>query len=89
MVHPNARILNARNTSRGVEARSLILSYLEARGDATTREVAEGVSLGVRSAYFHLRRLAEARSVVRLSRRPARWEVTLLGQKRISAFLPA
>lgn len=89
MTHPNARILNARNTARGIKARSLILGFLEGRREeATTKEIAEGASLKVYQVYFHLLRLTEAGNVMRLSRRPARWEISDIGQKRISIFLP-
>lgn len=84
MIHPNARILNRRNTSVGMETRSSILNYLEEEdAEATAREIAEAIDLKRQIIYFHLNRLHGAKFVKKRSTHPIKWSLSGFGQKRL------
>ncbi|MFQ5870898.1 MAG: winged helix-turn-helix domain-containing protein [Candidatus Geothermarchaeales archaeon] len=88
-MHPNARILDSRNTWKGVEVRSRILEYLEKSGEGQpVSEIAEGLTIPTYQAYFHLRRLYDRRLVTRKEKRPMKWRSSPLGQKRITPYIP-
>ncbi|MFQ5950610.1 MAG: winged helix-turn-helix domain-containing protein [Candidatus Geothermarchaeales archaeon] len=88
-MHPNARILDSRNTWKGVEVRSKILEYLEkAEEGEPVSEISHALTLPAHRIYFHLGRLYQRRLVTRREKRPMKWTSSPLGQKRITPYVP-
>jgi len=80
--HPNAYLVNVRNTRRGLEARSKILECLQRIAyDAKTLAVKTELPYSV--VMHHLRLLWREAIVSREGSRPFMWALSGLGQKRL------
>ncbi|MHC1636265.1 MAG: helix-turn-helix domain-containing protein [Candidatus Methanospirareceae archaeon] len=82
--HPNAYLVHRRNVIDGLRARTRIIEVLMANEEEmSAREISEVSELSYSSSFHHLRLLEEERIVRREGRRPYRWRLTGLGQKRL------
>ncbi len=80
--HPKAFLSQKRNVSRGLTARTKILSLLE-KSPQSARMLAEKVGLRYASILHHLH-LLEAESITtRGSEKPYLWRLTGAGQQRL------
>jgi len=81
--HPNAYLTSIRNVTRGLRARTRILSVLEKKSaDAKTTAKEAGLSYSV--VLHHLKLLMAEDIVDRKGGRPYSWTLTGLGQKRLT-----
>lgn len=80
--HPNAYLTSVRNVRRGLEARTRILSVLDARsGDART--VADKAAMHYGVVLHHLKLLRSEGIVRREGVRSSIWATTGVGQRRL------
>jgi len=83
-LHPNSWLPRIRNVASGLESRSLVLTVLEG-GERTAKEVAEETGMSYLRVLHHLHLLEDFRVVERDdARRPYRWSLTGLGQRRLA-----
>ncbi len=83
--HPNAYLGEIRNTQQGLASRTKILRTLE-RKNATAGRLAEDTRLHYAVVLHHLRLLETERIVLRVrKKKPYLWELTGLGQQRLTA----
>ncbi|MEM2911178.1 MAG: helix-turn-helix domain-containing protein [Candidatus Bathyarchaeia archaeon] len=80
--HPNAYLADFRNVKPGLKARTAILNVLE-KGNADAKTIAREAGLPYGVVMHHLK-LLEIKGIVQKKEvRPAVWELTGLGQKRL------
>ena len=82
LIEAEAVLSNRRNTLKGIESRSRIISFLRVR-TASTREISEHVKLSRNGTLYHLRLLREAGTVIK---RGKYWKVHIR-QRRIDSYL--
>ena len=81
--HPNAFLTLIRNYTRGLVARTGILSVLE-RGIANAKAIAQKTGLKYGTVLYHLH-LLESEKILRVGeKKPYVWEVTGAGQQRLA-----
>jgi predicted transcriptional regulator len=81
--HPNAYLTTIRNVTRGLRARTWILSVLEKKS-AEAKTIAKEAGLSYCVALHHLRLLMVEDIVGRKGGRPYTWMLTGVGQKRLA-----
>ena len=84
--HPRAYLTHKRNVRPGLEARTKIITVLEARPGLTAAQIAAETGLSYSSVSLHLRSLEKEGIVARRGGRPYRWFLTGLGQARLTDF---
>jgi len=80
--HPNAYLMNVRNTKRGLKARSSILEGLQ-RFAGNAKALAAETEMPYGVVMHHLRLLRAEGIVSRQGSRPFVWAISGLGQKRL------
>lgn len=81
--HPNAYLMNVRNVSLGLKARTSILNALEnCSGDA--RSIANRAAMRYGAVTHHLKLLQAEGIVRREGGKPYVWTLTGAGQKRLA-----
>jgi predicted ArsR family transcriptional regulator len=87
-MHPDAKIIDERNMSRGIRVRSRILRFLERTDeDQTVSQIAEELELSWGQVYFHLGRLHAVDVVEKEGNRPSRWRLSPFGQRRLTRYV--
>jgi len=84
--HPKAYLTHKRNVRQGLNARTKILSVLEAEPGLTMAEIAEKTGLSYSSVRLHMASLEREGVVIRKGKRPYSWFLTGLGQARLTDF---
>jgi predicted transcriptional regulator len=84
-IHPKAFLTGKRNVKTGLEARSIIISYLE-QAPKKTKEICIDSGFSYLKVTYHLRLLARERLVASTGeKRPYTWALTEYGQQRLAA----
>ena len=82
-IHPKAFLTKKRNVKTGLEARSIIISWLE-RGPEKIREICVESGFSYMKVSYHLRLLVKERLVASIGeKRPYTWSLTEYGQQRL------
>jgi predicted transcriptional regulator len=81
--HPNAFLSLKRNIQPGLSARTQIISILEVR-TSTTRKISQQTELSYKAVLYHLHLLEAETIVSHMGRRRYVWELTGLGQQRLT-----
>ena len=81
--HPKAFLSQRRNVRLGLIARTRILSELE-KSPAKVKEVADVSKLSYKSVLHHLHLLEVEKVTIRSGNRPYVWQLTGVGQQRLS-----
>ena len=84
--HPKAFLALKRNVHLGLNARTRIISLLEKNG-ANVRAIAKETKLSYASALHHLHLLEAENIVMHKGGTPYQWELTGLGQRRLTGSL--
>ena len=83
--HPNAFLSARRNIRPGLVARTKIALLLE-RESLNTRALVEQTKLSYSSVRYHLHLLENEKIVSRRGDRPSSWELTGVGQQRLTGL---
>jgi predicted transcriptional regulator len=81
--HPKAFLSNKRNVKLGLVARTRILSELE-KAPAKVKEIADTSKLSYTIVLHHLHLLEVEKVTTRSGNRPFIWQLTGVGQQRLS-----
>jgi predicted ArsR family transcriptional regulator len=81
--HPKAFLSNKRNVKLGLIARTRILSELE-KSPAKAKEIADTSKLSYKTVLYHLHLLEVEKVTTRSGNRPYVWQLTGVGQQRLS-----
>jgi len=81
--HPKAFLSQKRNVKLGLKARTRIILALE-KAASNARSVANATGLNYNIVLHHLHLLEVERVVTRKGKRPFLWELTGVGQQRLS-----
>jgi predicted transcriptional regulator len=81
--HPKAFLSQKRNVKLGLVARTRILSALE-KSPAKAKEIADTSRLSYKSVLHHLHLLEIEKVTTRTGNRPYIWQLTGVGQQRLS-----
>jgi len=81
--HPKAFLSQKRNVKLGLVARTRIIQALE-KAPSNVRNVGNTAGLNYNVVLHHLRLLEAERVVTRRGNRPFMWELTGVGQQRLS-----
>jgi predicted transcriptional regulator len=81
--HPKAFLSNKRNVKLGLVARTRILYELE-KSPAKVKEIADTSKLSYKSVLHHLHLLEVEKVTTRTGSRPYIWQLTGVGQQRLS-----
>jgi predicted ArsR family transcriptional regulator len=81
--HPKAFLSNKRNVKLGLVARTRILSELE-KSPARVKEIADTSKLSYTVVLHHLHLLEVEKVTTRSGNRPFIWQLTGVGQQRLS-----
>jgi len=81
--HPKAFLSQKRNVKLGLTARTRIILALE-KAASSIRSVADTTGLNYEIVLHHLHLLEAERVVIRKGKRPFLWELTGVGQLRLS-----
>jgi len=84
--HPKAYLTHKRNVRPGLDARTKILSVLEAEPGLTIAKIAEKTGLSYSSVRLHMASLEKEGVVIRKGKKPYSWFLTGLGQARLTDF---
>lgn len=85
-LHPKAFLNRRRNVRQGLKVRTQILSLLE-EGALTAGKLAEKTGLSYNSILHHLHLLEGEYIIKRVSRKPYTWQLTGVGQKRLTEII--
>ncbi len=81
--HPNAFLSAKRNIRPGLVARTKIVLLLE-KGSLNTRTLVQQAGLSYSSVRYHLRLLEAEKIISHKGNRPFSWELTGIGQQRLT-----
>jgi predicted transcriptional regulator len=81
--HPNAFLSARRNIRPGLVARTKIVLLLE-KGTLNTRALVEQTRLSYSSVRYHLRLLEIENIILHKGNKPYSWELTGVGQQRLT-----
>ena len=81
--HPRAFLTLKRNIRPGLVVRTLIILKLEA-GATRAKTLAENIKSSYRAVLYHLHLLQTERIIIRKGKRPQIWELTGIGQQRLT-----
>jgi len=81
--HPKAFLSQKRNVKLGLVARTRIILALE-KASSNVRNIGTTVGLNYKVVLHHLRLLEAEKVVTRRGNRPFTWELTGVGQQRLS-----
>lgn len=81
--HPNAFLSERRNIRPGLVARTKIVLLLE-KGSLNTRTLVQQAGLSYSSVRYHLRLLEAEKIISHKGNRPFSWELTGIGQQRLT-----
>jgi predicted ArsR family transcriptional regulator len=81
--HPKAFLSQKRNVKPGLVARTRILSVLE-KSPAKAKEIADSSRLSYKIVLHHLHLLEIEKVTTRRGNRPYIWQLTGVGQQRLS-----
>jgi len=81
--HPNAFLSARRNIRPGLVARTKIVLLLE-KGALNTKALVQQTRLSYSSVRYHLRLLETEKIISRKGDRPYSWELTGVGQQRLT-----
>ncbi|UCE43574.1 MAG: winged helix-turn-helix transcriptional regulator [Candidatus Bathyarchaeota archaeon] len=81
--HPKAFLSLKRNIRPGLIARTQIVLQLE-KDALSVRDVAQHAKLSYAAALHHIRLLEAENILVRRGKKPFRWELTGVGQQRLT-----
>ena len=81
--HPKAFLIRKRNVSRGLTARTGILSSLE-EDSSTASKLSEATGSSYSSVLYHLHSMEDEHIVAKEGRRPYMWKLTGMGQKTLN-----
>jgi len=81
--HPNAFLSTRRNIRPGLVARTKIVLLLE-KGALNTKDLVQQTRSSYSSVRYHLRLLETERIISRKGNKPYSWELTGVGQQRLT-----